>query len=246
MRTRLLTLLASTSLLAAPLAVLAAPADAAACTSPQVLATEADPNPVVIGTTVTRYIDVYADIRTNGCTLEGVDGKITSPIGVSDEFPLERLDNDATTGYYGGGLSIDPQQDLGNAEAGSWKASVTTTWGDQTIVTRTSVKVLRASRLSTNATPEPVRKGATITVGGALTRANWETGKYQGYTQRDVTLQFRKQGGSYANLKTVRTGSAGALRTTVKAAADGCFRFVFAGSSTTAKVTSGGDCVDVR
>lgn len=52
MRTRPLALLASASMLAAPLAVLASPAQAAECTSPQVLLTQADPNPIVIGTPV--------------------------------------------------------------------------------------------------------------------------------------------------------------------------------------------------
>ncbi|CAA9335440.1 MAG: FIG01125793: hypothetical protein [uncultured Friedmanniella sp.] len=245
MRSRPLVLLASTALLAAPVAVLASPAQAAECTSPQVLLTETHPNPVVIGTTATKNLDVFADIQTNGCTVKGVDAKVVSPTGGSGTFSLEQYDSDATTSYYGNRLLIDPQQDLYNADAGTWKATVTTTWDGPAITTSTPVKVLRASRLSTNAAPEPVRKGATITITGALTRANWETGKYTGYTSRTVQLQFRTPGGSYAGVKTVTSGSGGALKTTVTAAKDGCFRYVFPGSSTTAKVTSVGDCVDV-
>ncbi|CAM5241030.1 hypothetical protein SCYAM73S_01849 [Streptomyces cyaneofuscatus] len=42
-------------------------------------------------------------------------------------------------------------------------------------------KFQRASGLSVNAAPEPVKKGKTITVTGKLARANWETIKYGGY-----------------------------------------------------------------
>src|SRR3954470_21517768 len=160
MRPRPLALLAAASLLAAPLAVLATPAQAADCTSPQVVLTETDPNPVVIGTTVTRSLDLFADIHENNCTVTGVNGKVVSPTGGTGKFPLEQYDTDATTSYYGARLLLDPQQDLLNADAGTWKATVTTTWGGPAITTSTSVKVLRASRLTTNATPEPVRWGA--------------------------------------------------------------------------------------
>lgn len=36
-------------------------------------------------------------------------------------------------------------------------------------------KMKRASKLTTDATPEPVAKGATLTMSGKLSRANWET-----------------------------------------------------------------------
>ncbi len=246
MHLRLSALLTSACLLATPLAVLASPAQAAECTSPQVVLTETNPNPLVIGTTATKALDVFADIQANGCIVKGVSAKVVSPTGGSGTFPLEQYDGDATTSYYGGGLLIDPQQDLFNADAGTWKATVTTAWDGPAIATSTPVRVLRASRLTTNAAPEPVRKGAAITITGALTRANWETGRYAGYTARDVQLQFRTPGGSYARVKTVTTGSGGALKATVTAAKDGCFRYVFPGSSTTVKVTSVGDCIDVR
>ncbi|MDH6617610.1 hypothetical protein M2163_004718 [Streptomyces sp. SAI-135] len=41
-------------------------------------------------------------------------------------------------------------------------------------------KLQRLSKLTANAAPEPVKKGKTITVTGKLTRANWETRKYNG------------------------------------------------------------------
>lgn len=112
---------------------------------------------------------------------------------------------------------------------------------------RGTTKLQKYSKLTVNAAPEPVKKGKTITVTGNLTRANWETNKYAGYTAQNVILQFQKKGTTaYKNVKTVKSGSGGALKTTVKASVDGTFRYVFAGTSTTAAAKSAGDFVDVR
>ncbi|MGA4841191.1 calcium-binding protein [Streptomyces sp. G45] len=141
---------------------------------------------------------------------------------------------------------------LGNHMAGSgWKVLAAAGGKDDDYVVRvaykTGITLKRAARLTVNATPEPVRKGRTLTVSGALTRANWDTKKYAGYTGQPVKLQFKKKGASaYTTVKTVKSDARGNLRTTVKASADGTFRYVFAGTSTTPAVTSQGDAVDVR
>ena len=109
------------------------------------------------------------------------------------------------------------------------------------------VQIKRAARLTVNASPEPVKKGATITVTGKLTRANWETGTYTGYTTQKATLQFRaKSATSYTTVKTVTSGTGGALKTTTKATKDGYYRYVFAGTTTTGSATAAGDYIDVR
>ncbi|MDQ0760874.1 hypothetical protein [Streptomyces canus] len=108
------------------------------------------------------------------------------------------------------------------------------------------LQIKRAARLTVNASPEPVKKGATITVTGKLTRANWETGTYSGYTSQNATLQFRaKSSSSYTTVKTVTSGTGGALKTTTKATKDGYYRYVFAGTSTTGSATAAGDYIDV-
>ncbi|MDX3750888.1 hypothetical protein [Streptomyces sp. AK08-02] len=110
-----------------------------------------------------------------------------------------------------------------------------------------TIQVKFHSKLTTDATPEPVRKNATITVKGTLTRANWNTGKYAGYVNAPVTLQFKKKGATtFTTVKTVKAGAAGALKTTVKATVDGTYRFAFAGSSTTAPINAVGDVIDVK
>ncbi|MEI5099300.1 calcium-binding protein [Streptomyces sp. PmtG] len=141
---------------------------------------------------------------------------------------------------------------LDNATAGKWKvmAALLAKGSAQNHVIKDTYKtvgVKRAAKLTTNAAPEPVKKGETITVSGALTRANWETSSYAGYLGQPVKLQFKAAGASsYTTVKTVTSGAKGKLTSTVKASADGTFRYVFAGTSTTPAVTSAGDAIDVR
>ncbi|MGM9380287.1 hypothetical protein [Streptomyces antibioticus] len=107
--------------------------------------------------------------------------------------------------------------------------------------------VKRRSTLSTDAGPEPVAKGKTITVTGKLARANWDTYKYAGFASQSVGLQFRPKGSStYTTVKTVKSDAAGKLKASVKATSDGYWRWSYAGTSTTAALKSAGDFVDVR
>jgi hypothetical protein len=244
MRTRLVPLLVSVLAAAAPLAVSATPAHAA-CSAPTVVLTEVDPNPVVVGTVKVKQFGVYVAVRTNGCTLGRVRAVVTSPTGGSGTIDLERYSSKDGVSSYAGGLEVAPEE-LVDDDAGSWSAKVTVASSGSTVTKSTSLRVLRAARLTLNATPEPVAKGRTITVTGTLTRASWDSLKYGGYTKRDVRLQFKPAGGAYSTVKTIPSASAGALRTTVTASKDGCFRLVFGGSATTSKVTSTSDCVDVR
>ncbi|MEU8957350.1 calcium-binding protein [Streptomyces sp. NPDC048518] len=147
----------------------------------------------------------------------------------------------------------DPKADIfaNTAAGGGWKVFANVGANDGTGAgvedAKADAGVLRAARLTTNASPEPVKKGKTLTVTGALTRANWETHKYAGYTKQSVKLQYKKKGASsYTTLKTIKSDTKGNLKTTVKASADGYFRYVFAGTSTTPAVTSTSDFVDVN
>ena len=136
-----------------------------------------------------------------------------------------------------GGLEVDPAALL-NADAGTWSTQVSTESGGSPVTTVASLTLLRASTLTLKAVPDRIAKGRTITVAGALARANWQAAAYGGYAQQPVQLQFRARGGSYTKVTTMVSRSGGALTTTVRAAKDGCYRLVYAGSATTAKVTS--------
>ncbi|MDX2545267.1 hypothetical protein ACOT81_26240 [Streptomyces sp. WI04-05B] len=144
------------------------------------------------------------------------------------------------------------EKNLGNTDARTWKvgAVAITTSDDGGIKIQSGLGTTQVkfhSKLTTDATPEPVRKNATITVKGTLTRANWNTNKYGGYVNAPVTLQFKKKGATtFTTVKTVKAGAAGALKTTVKATVDGTYRYAFAGSSTTAPINAVGDVIDVK
>ncbi|CAM5362838.1 hypothetical protein SBADM41S_08717 [Streptomyces badius] len=82
-------------------------------------------------------------------------------------------------------LYIDPRHlDFGNEDAGAWKTAARVHLaGDAYDIDDENLTlwVQRATRLTVNASPEPVTKGRTITVTGRITRANWDTHTYQGY-----------------------------------------------------------------
>lgn len=147
-------------------------------------------------------------------------------------------------------LAIDAKSLVSNSEAGTWHVYLQATDADANVVGKGDLyptKVLRNSVLAkTNATPEPVAKGQTLTVTGKLTQADWKTHTYVGQAGRTVALQFRPVGGSYQTVKTVKTGTGGALKTTVTANADGSWRWHYAGTSTTRPAVAVGDGVDVK
>ncbi|WP_215457904.1 MULTISPECIES: calcium-binding protein [unclassified Streptomyces] len=147
--------------------------------------------------------------------------------------------------------TIEAGSNAFNAHAGTWKTWAIAQGKDADFIERENIKsfkVLRAAQLAgANASPEPVAKGETITVTSKLTRANWNTGVNGALGGQPVQLQFKKAGTTaYKTVKTVNSASTGDVSTTVKASADGTYRYVFAGTSTTAGATATGDTIDVQ
>lgn len=67
-----------------------------------------------------------------------------------------------------------------------------------------------------------------------------------GIAEATVRLQYRpKDSTTYTTVKGLTTNSTGKLNTTVKATADGFYRFAFTGTSTTPAATATGDYIDV-
>ncbi|MFF8399078.1 DUF5707 domain-containing protein [Streptomyces sp. NPDC016172] len=220
---------------------------------------------VVVGTTYTKTFtvsvnvshasgveDAYIDLWHGTDVEENVDGFLPP-----NEEAATCTATSATTSSCkltisaAPGLNDDGIGELyANALAGTWHVTVGALaksgdmyWNDY----YGTHKVQRASKLTVNASPEPVKKGRTITVTGKLSRANWETLKYAGYTNQSVKLQFRKKGSdTYTTLKTIKSNSTGELKTTVTASTDGYFRYSFAGTTTTPAINATGDFVDVQ
>ncbi|GAQ61017.1 hypothetical protein [Streptomyces scabiei] len=158
-----------------------------------------------------------------------------------------------------GEFHIDPhpsrKQVNTNAAATAWKVAVVMRlWKasgglktEEYETRSTTVQLKRAARATVAATPETVTKGRKVTVTGRLTRANWSTKKYGGYSGRTVSLQYRASDAtSFKTVKKVTTSSTGGLNTTVTASADGFYRWVYYGNSTTDAVTTSAVYVDVR
>ncbi|MFH8374824.1 hypothetical protein ACH4A7_15010 [Streptomyces cyaneofuscatus] len=148
-------------------------------------------------------------------------------------------------------LHIEPRHtDFGNEDAGTWKtaARLRLPGGARDIDDKNlPLQVKRATRVTVNASPEPVGKGSTITVTGRVTRANWDTHTYQGYAGRSVSLQFKASGSSsYKTIKKVTSSGTGALKTTVKATVPGTWRWTYYGNTTSGAKSSAGDHVAVR
>jgi len=157
----------------------------------------------------------------------------------------------ATTSTCTASVKVDPRTDyLSNKNAGTWYVDAWIDANDGDFVWKEKAGHFyfqRLTKLTVNATPEPVKKGRTLTVTGSLTRADWETLKFGGYGAQPVQLQYKKKGSTkWSTVKTVRTSSTGGLKATVKATADGSYRYTYAGNSVTAAVTTAGDFVDVK
>ncbi|MFB6814897.1 hypothetical protein ACFCV8_10155 [Streptomyces sp. NPDC056347] len=148
-------------------------------------------------------------------------------------------------------IYIDPRNsDFGNEDAGTWRTAARLFLagdGQDVDDKNLPLQLKRATRVTANASPEPVAKGRTITVTGRVTRANWDTHTYQGYAGRTVSLQFKAAGASsYTTVKKATSGRTGALRTTVKATVPGTWRWTYYGNATSGAKSSAGDHVAVR
>ncbi|MET7675764.1 hypothetical protein [Streptomyces seoulensis] len=148
-------------------------------------------------------------------------------------------------------LYIDPRHlDFGNEDAGTWGTAAQVFFaGDawDTDDQHIPLQLKRATRVTVDASPEPVAAGRTITVTGRVTRANWDTHTYQGYANRTVSLQFKAAGASsYKTVKKATSNGTGGLRTTVKATVPGTWRWTYYGNSTAGAKSSSGDYVAVR
>ena len=214
--------------------------------------------PVVVGTTNV----VSAKVTVTASDDSGIaETTYISAFGPNPNFAQIWYDDgditcvkaSATTSTCTGTLTFDPQASTGfvnNSAAATWNLGTLVSANDLDFIHRdaaTTFKVQRYSKLTVNASPEPVKKGRTITVTGKLSRANWEDNLYHGYTNQPVKLQFRKKGSdTYTTVKTINSNSTGELKTTVTASTDGYFRYSFAGTSTTPAVNATGDFVDVQ
>lgn len=212
--------------------------------------------PIVLGTHGEKKVDIVITAKDNKGIARGYaqlwrGTDFDNPQGIffTDQEDVA-CSNKGTTGTCKLTMTLDPELEYNTAAGGGWKLLVAALSKDNTAAAKyavTTTSIQRDSRLTVDAAPEPVTKNTNLTVTGALTRANWDTGTYTGYSAQPVKLQYRaKDAKTYTTVKTVTTDNVGKLKTTVKATADGYYRYSFAGTSTTKPVTTAGDYIDVN
>jgi hypothetical protein len=131
---------------------------------------------------------------------------------------------------------------------GYWRADTTPEPGYEEFPSTSSsdyVDVRYRTRVTSfNASPEPVSKGKTITVGGNLQRY---TTAWKAHSGQSVKIYFAAKGAtSWTYEATAKTSSTGHFSHTFTAAKDGTWRATYAGTTTYLAVTGSGDYVDVR
>ncbi|EGE46574.1 Htaa domain protein [Streptomyces sp. SID4928] len=129
---------------------------------------------------------------------------------------------------------------------GTWRARYAGT-ADRAAAVSTSDNVdvkLRTAISGFNASPEPVRKGRTITVKGTLRSLD---GTWKNTSGQSVTILFKADGSSkWSTLATVRTNGKGVFSKGFPAKKDGTWKAQFKATSSRLGTTGAGDRVDVR
>ncbi|WP_037663206.1 hypothetical protein, partial [Streptomyces aurantiacus] len=131
---------------------------------------------LAITATAPSGIKVSSGFLWFGDDLDAAAGSELITPATPEEYNPTCDEVDATTSTCTVNVTADPAR-LRNAGAGvRWNVYAAVTDNDDTQVKlknlKSDIRIQRAARLTVNASPEPVKKGKTITVAGALTRAN--------------------------------------------------------------------------
>ncbi|WP_448610059.1 hypothetical protein [Geodermatophilus sp. URMC 60] len=219
-----------TALLAGALTVAgvagATPAQAATCTI-----TNVSPRSVVVG--LTPVTKTFA-VSTSGCTRTGWDV-------MESDFSFYVYDRAPQ-------WTFNPYS---NSQAGAKDVIVTARSSTYDRTERVFADGFNLRRRTTwqsntfNAGPEPVRKGAPVSIVGRLLVADWNEDQYVPYASRQVAVQFRTPTGTYKTVKTVLTNRDGWVRTTVPASVTGIWRLSYGGNTVAGPAVATGDSVQV-
>ncbi|GHI01911.1 hypothetical protein AQI88_17220 [Streptomyces cellostaticus] len=214
--------------------------------------------PVVVGATGSKTFTLSITAADNsgvkdayGLVYHGSFDNPDGNAGPGSDTPMScsPVPGSETTSTCTTDITIGPRTAHSNSTAGIWHVWTSVDANDFDYIDLESAgtfSMKRSARLTADASPEPVAAGKTLTVKGALTRANWDNGTYGGYSGQAVKLQFRKAGSTtYSTVKTVTSGTGGALKATATASVDGYWRWSFAGTSTTGAANAPGDYVHV-
>lgn len=215
--------------------------------------------PIVLGTTGTVTVPVSARIHDDSGGIETIDAALggtflEGPVGHN----MTCVPGTDTVSTCTGTAILHPGGRPGHIDltisgyafdGGSYLQS-TSYWYYEDLPGNDALLLQKTWLAAMNATPEPARKGGTLTFGGRLTRPDWSVTEVDGskavvgYPGQPVKLQFKKSGAaSYTTVGTVTSGADGKLRATATANSSGTWRWLFSQSGTSAASTSTGDGV---
>ena len=214
----------------------------ASCPDPtQIIDAEATiPQEVVVGTKYTKrmVLDVWAN---TDCGVTEASAIVDAP---RRDFGVKLTKVGTINGYdhWQGSLSIEPRS-LRNSDAGTWPTTYRVNGAGIDELT-VSNKVLRASRLTFNAGPEPVRNHR-ITYSGRLERASWNSLRYLGWSGRTLpVIAFYEDHGNSEQVAAPVTRRDGTYRLTQRFPGSAEYHADVARTSTTAAAHSRTDHVD--
>lgn len=202
-------------------------------------------SPVIMHTGRTR---TRIDVRlrdSDGVDSSSVDVTLEAASNADFEWPqMNRVSGSNYDGVWRGFVNFDNY-----SAGGKWYVDIWAWDRAYNLTDRESVKtfyVKRNIRLSANASPEPVRKGAQITVAGNLKRLT----KYDGYCNWrgvPIRIEFKPAGATtWTYLRSATTNSKGNYARLFLAAKDGSWRARYLGSTQYRSKVSSADFVDVR
>lgn len=217
------------------------PVEATPC---QFSTAQVTPSSVVLGISKVKTVNVTA-------TATGCDGYSWGWLEFgSDNFggELDPSADDPT--QWLGTIVLDPHS-LYNSDAGTAVGLVHLDGADETTDLGASLTLKRAVMLAdVGVSTKRPRKGKAFWVGANISRADWDRGFYNRYSNKLVRLQFRPTHGHYKTIKKVRSvrlefeGSV--VETKARTRKSGCYRWVSDATATTTSATSKSVCLKVR
>lgn len=139
-----------------------------------------------------------------------------------------------------GDLVLRPKT-LRNSEAGSWTVRYEVDGAHPGVEEDPYGQVVRQTRVSFNAGPEPVRKDK-IAYSGRLERANWNTRRFSGIS-KDVHINRIAEDDGFSEVATPRTRDNGKFRIKQPFPGPGTYQLYYPGDTISASVYSRSDHV---
>ncbi|MFI6320510.1 hypothetical protein ACIBG8_23450 [Nonomuraea sp. NPDC050556] len=200
-----------------------------------VVVVDPDHQPVISGVKLPTWVKQGQKVvvEARATAFKGVESVRVLGGGTQLGIPMRRVAGDARNGLYRGEF-VARQTMKAVIEARDVDGRVATTDPRR-------LEVQLATKLTFDASPEPVRKGGKLHARGTL-RAG-----YVDLAGRQVKIQFARSGSStYRTMATVTMTALGGFDRVLKAKDDGRWRAVYTGTSAYASAVSAGDYVNVR